>query len=183
MALDNRLRVIGGLWRGRKISFPDRIGLRPTADRMRETLFNWLREDIDSSRCLDLFAGSGALGFEAASRGALRVVMVDSDPVAVKSLAQIRQSLGAEQTEIIHADFSVYLQGTKELFDLVFIDPPFNRELIVPACKLLETGWLKPHARIYIETELVTLPQIPENWQVMKYAKAGHSHCFLLERL
>lgn len=184
MALDNRLRIIGGIWRGRKFDFPNRAGLRPTADRMRETLFNWLHWDIEGARCLDLFAGSGALGFEAASRGAGRVVMVDNDPVTVKALQHTCQLLEAGQMEIVRADFSVYLQGgTQEKFDLVFIDPPFNQGLITPTCQLLEQyARIMPHTRLYIEAEQAALPELPGNWQIIKSARAGQTHGYLLQK-
>ncbi|MGI9213659.1 MAG: 16S rRNA (guanine(966)-N(2))-methyltransferase RsmD [Methylococcaceae bacterium] len=182
--MDNRLRIIGGIWRGRKISFPDRQGLRPTSDRMRETLFNWLRLDMENSTCLDLFAGSGALGFEAASRGAARVIMVDSDAEAIKSLNHHRHILGADQIQVIQADCTHYLGRTEKMaFDLVFVDPPFNRNLVPAVCGLLESGWLKPHAKIYIETELSAQPAPTLGWRVLKSERMGLSRCFLLERV
>ncbi len=181
--MNNRLRIIGGLWRGRKIDFPDRPGLRPTSDRMRETLFNWLRLEVEHACCLDLFAGSGALGFEAASRGASRVVMIDSDPVALGALKQNIRLLGATQIDLIQADYSNYLrQHPREpVFDLVFLDPPFHKEMLQPACDLLAAGWLKNGARIYVETALPGLPSLPSRWQLLKTVRMGQSHCFLFQ--
>ena len=181
--MNNRLRIIGGHWRGRKIAFPDRQGLRPTPDRLRETLFNWLRLDVSHACCLDLFAGSGALGFEAASRGAARVVMVDVDSVVIKTLAAQVDRLGGSQIEVVQADYSRYLEKRPDTapFDVVFIDPPFHRQLVTPACQLLESGWLKPGARIYVETETPVLSAIPSGWHLLKSGRTGCSHGFLLE--
>ena len=184
MVLDNRLRIIGGKWRGRKISFPERDGLRPTPDRMRETLFNWLRDDLEGAFCLDLFSGSGALGFEAASRGARRVVMVEKDPVAYASMEANRDRFTSTETELVKADFAGFLQGKPEAFSLVFLDPPFSSEYLKLACELLESrDWLVPNARIYLESGQDKLPLVPSHWILLKTAKAGHSHGFLLERM
>lgn len=179
--MDNRLRIIAGIWRGRKIGFPDRHGLRPTSDRMRETLFNWLRLDVEHSTCLDLFAGSGALGFEAASRGAAQVVMVDSDAEAVASLNHHCSTFEANQIQVIQADYANYLRRTEKMaFDLVFVDPPFNQNLVSAACGLLADGWLKPQAKIYIETEQSAQPALASDWRVLKSERMGLSRCFLL---
>ena len=122
-----RLRIVGGEWRGRRLPVLDQPGLRPTPDRVRETLFNWLAPLITGARCLDLFAGSGALGFEAASRGAGRVVMIEKSANVVRVLRENRLLLDARQVEVIHADAGPWLAGQAEPFDLVFLDPPFCR--------------------------------------------------------
>ena len=125
-----RLRIVGGEWRGRRLSVLDQPGLRPTPDRVRETLFNWLAPLIKGAWCLDLFAGTGALGFEAASRGADRVVMIEKLANVVRVLHENRLLLDARQIEVIHADASPWLAGQAEPFNLVFLDPPFAEDLL-----------------------------------------------------
>lgn len=180
----NELRIIGGHWRGRKFRFPDAPGLRPTPDRVRETLFNWLRQDLQGLICLDLYAGSGALGLEAASRGAARVVQVEQNPEVCTVLEQNRALFGANQAEIVRLDVSRYLSGPATTFDIVFLDPPFHRGLIAPCCALLEkNGWLAPDARIYLETEARwTLDELPENWRIIRSKKTGEVGYHLCER-
>ena len=129
-----RLRIVGGEWRGRRLSVLDQPGLRPTPDRVRETLFNWLAPLIKGAWCLDLFAGTGALGFEAASRGADRVVMIEKLANVVRVLHENRLLLDARQIEVIHADASPWLAGQAEPFNLVFLDPPFAEDLLGPSC-------------------------------------------------
>ena len=124
----NSLRIIGGRYRRRILRFPDSEGLRPTPDRVRETLFNWLGQELDGERCLDLFAGSGALGFEAASRGAAHVVMVEQAPKVLAALQENAKMLrDPPGVEIIRGDALQYLASTKSKFDLIFLDPPFNK--------------------------------------------------------
>jgi 16S rRNA (guanine966-N2)-methyltransferase len=149
----NQVRIVGGCWRGRKLAFADLPGLRPTPDRVRETLFNWLAPVIEGSRCLDLFAGSGALGFEAASRGAAEVVLVEREPVAVKTLREQAQALKAEQLRIVQADALQYLQGAPRAFDIVLLDPPFGQELLVRTLAGLGPDWFAPQAWLYLEAE------------------------------
>ena len=127
--MQNKLSIIGGNWRSRKISFEDAEGLRPTPARVRETLFNWLQYDIIGSRCLDLYAGSGALSFEAASRGAKSVVQVENNPVACRCLKTNALALKAEQIKVVQMDAFRYLAGDAQAFDIVFVDPPFNLNL------------------------------------------------------
>ncbi|MGH8503642.1 MAG: 16S rRNA (guanine(966)-N(2))-methyltransferase RsmD [Gammaproteobacteria bacterium] len=170
-----RLRIIGGAWRGRRIEFPNLPDLRPTPDRVRETLFNWLQGIIEGSRCLDLFAGSGALGFEAASRGAACVVMIDRDPEVVQHLRRETDKLGARHIEIIMTDAQAYLAGAPTPFDIVFIDPPFGSNLLRPTTRALEDcRVLKPGARIYLETAAAagTLA-MPATWELLKSQTAG----------
>jgi len=177
-----RLRIIGGAWRGRRIDFPARPELRPTPARVRETLFNWLQGMIEGSRCLDLFAGSGALGFEAASRGANSVVMIDTDPQVVNYLRTQADSLGAAQIEIIMTEAQAYLASSPSPFDIVFLDPPFGSNLLAPLCYALDDrGLLKPGARIYRETPASAgVPAMPATWELLKSQKAGQVGYHLL---
>ncbi len=172
----NQLRIIGGEWRGRKLRFPDVEGLRPTTDRVRETLFNWLAPVIHGARCLDLFAGSGALGLEALSRGAATVSFVDSDRRAVQSLKENLTLLKEERGQVVPGDALTFLRTTPEQpFDLVFLDPPFRKELLQPCLELLcNGGWLSDKARLYIEVEQeLGEPPLPEGWEMVRSKKAG----------
>ncbi len=173
--MQNKLRIIGGEWRSRQLHFADLPGLRPTPARVRETLFNWLQADIIGKRCLDLYAGSGALGFEAASRGAKSVTQVENNAEACRSLKDNAVALAASQIKIVHMDVLRYLAGDSEAYDLVFLDPPFAKNLAVPSCQWLEEkGWLARHAKIYVETECKSdLTGLPENWQCLKSKIAG----------
>lgn len=179
----NTLRIIGGEWRGRKLRFADGEGLRPTTDRVRETLFNWLAPRIHGARCLDLFAGSGALGLEALSRGASEVVFVDTNPAAITALKENLALLKAENTEVIRGDGLNYLQGNSRQFDVVFLDPPFRRDLLQPALKLLaEQGWLAEGARLYLELESEeSLPELPAEWELLRSKEAGQVAYHLVE--
>jgi len=180
----NELRIIGGNWRSRRLRFPAAPGLRPTPDRVRETLFNWLRQDLEGLSCLDLYAGSGALGLEAASRGAVRVVQVEQDPEVCAAIERNCALLGANQVEVVQMDVSRFLAGTGTPFDLVFLDPPFHQGLIAPCGQLLEErGWLAPRARIYLEAESrLLLEGLPENWQILRSKQAGGVGYHLCER-
>ena len=172
-----RLRIIGGAWRGRRVAVTDEPALRPTPDRVRETLFNWVAPLIEGSRCLDLFAGSGALGFEAASRGASQVVMVERAASVFQALRTNREILDAERRiTIFHADALAWLRITPaEPFDLVFLDPPFKADLLAPSCLALQReGWLTPGARIYLETaSLQGFPALPTGWKLIRDRQAG----------
>jgi 16S rRNA (guanine966-N2)-methyltransferase len=181
----NKLRIIGGNWRSRCVSFADAPGLRPTPARVRETVFNWLRNDIIGRRCLDLYAGSGALGFEAASRGAKSVVQVENNALACRALKENALALAANQIKIVQMDVFHYLAGDAEPFDVVFIDPPFAMALAVKTCQWLEEkGWLSKHAKIYIEAEItLKLNGMPENWRQLKRKVAGVVGYHLFERL
>jgi len=172
----NQVRIIAGQWRGRKLSFPEAHGLRPTPDRIRETLFNWLAPLIPGACCLDLFAGSGALGFEAASRGAARVVMVDHNPDIVRALRLNQQLLCADVIEILEQEAGNYLSARSGQFDLVFLDPPFkDPTLLAKSMRMLtDSGSLKEGARIYLEIPAkAPEPLIPKCWAVEKQKKAG----------
>ena len=136
-AAANRVRIIGGAWRSRILRFPAREDLRPTPDRVRETLFNWLGQDLTGKTCLDLFAGSGALGFEAASRGAASVVMLERDAVAFRALQENARLLAAASVDLRRADALEYLRADGRRYDVVFIDPPFRSELLAEVLPLL----------------------------------------------
>jgi len=172
----NQLRIIAGLWRGRKLSFPDVEGLRPTGDRIRETLFNWLAPEIQGARCLDLFAGSGALGIEALSRGAAISVMVERD---AKAAAQLKANLGilnAEAGRIINADVLELLRkgNPDEPYHILFVDPPFQLNLWQAVIEALETGnWLADNATIYVESGREDEYSPPINWQLHRDKHAG----------
>ena len=148
----NELRVIGGRWRGRKLRFPAAEGLRPTPDRVRETLFNWLMPVIRDARCLDLFAGSGALGIEALSRGAAEVVFVERAPAVARHLRETLALLGAEGGSVVQGEAAAFLEGPAEPFDVVFLDPPFAEDPLPGVLRrLVAGGWLAPDARVYVE--------------------------------
>lgn len=175
MGRSGELRIIAGLCRGRKLPVPSQPGLRPTSDRVRETLFNWLQPVISGSRCLDLFAGSGAIGFEAASRGAQEVVMVERAPAVVRLLTANARTLGVETVRIEQADALRWLSGRGRSFDIVFLDPPFANGLLEPACvQLARNGWLAPGARIYLETSVQNgFPAFPPDWRLVRDKVAG----------
>lgn len=177
------VRIIGGQWRSRKISFPDVQQLRPTPDRVRVTLFNWLMPLISGARCLDVFAGSGVLGMEALSRGAASAVLVEQEPAIATNLREQLKLLNATQAHVVVSDALTYLRHCSEQFDIVFLDPPYNSELLLPACELLEQrGLLRPDARIYLETrDAAVLAQLPGNWRVLRSKRAGQVSFHLLQ--
>ena len=180
-----QLRIIGGRWRSRKLEFPAQQDLRPTPDRIRETLFNWLRDVIYGARCLDLFAGSGALGFEAFSRGAASVVMVDSDPIVIQHLRTNAATLGAKELRIIHASSAGFIRNPATVpFDIVFLDPPFRHNLLAECCEDLESNdWLTHNAFIYIEMPAQqALPDVPPNWGFIRSKQAGQVGYHLVQR-
>lgn len=171
----NQVRIIGGTWRGRKLHFPDAPGLRPTPDRVRETVFNWLQGETAGRRCLDLFAGSGALGLEALSRGASEVVFVESDARAARAVAETLQVLDCARGKVVRTDASTFLAGPPEPFDLVFLDPPYAERALPRACEALEAGgWLKPGALVYLEDRAGEgEPALPAGWELLKSKRAG----------
>ena len=175
----NRVRIIGGAWRSRLIAFPSRPDLRPTPDRVRETLFNWLGQDLTGKACLDLFAGSGALGFEAASRGATRVVMVERDPVVMRALLASRAALDAAAVDIKRADALEFLRAGRDVYDVVFVDPPYRSDLWPQVAPLLPRH-LAPEALVYLERagRGDALP----GWAVWKQGRAGQVTYQLLKR-
>jgi 16S rRNA (guanine966-N2)-methyltransferase len=172
----NQLRIIGGKWRGRKLQFPSVAGLRPTGDRIRETLFNWLAPCLPGARCLDLFAGSGALGLEALSRGAEQVVLLDSDSDVVAQLRQHCTTLQASNALVCRAEALNWLSSSTEprQFDIVFLDPPFQAELAERAANALEqTGRLADDALIYVEIARDQQFRAPPSWEPLKHKQAG----------
>lgn len=180
----NELRIIGGRWRGRRVRFPPLEALRPTPDRVRETLFNWLQPVIAGSRCLDLYAGSGALGLEALSRGAARVVFVDHEAQAIEHLQTTLSLLKAEGAAPTLAEARRYLEAPAEAFDVVFLDPPFVDETLPTICALLESrGWLSPSALIYIERPAREgSPTLPDGWVLHRTGHAGEVGYHLARR-
>jgi 16S rRNA (guanine966-N2)-methyltransferase len=169
------LRIIGGSWRGRKLRFPASAAIRPTPDRVRETLFNWLGAATRGARCLDLFAGSGALGLEALSRGAAHVTFVEVNEAAARALGARLAEWQATDARVERADALRYLAGAAQACDIVFLDPPFASQLLARAAALLEERhWLADGARIYVECAARQgLPPLPQSWQPLKAKQAG----------
>jgi len=169
------LRIIGGQWRGRKLTFPAVDGLRPTGDRIRETLFNWLAPFLPGAHCLDLFAGSGALGFEALSRGADEALLLERDPSAAAQLRENLKTLKTTAGEVIQADSIEWLNTAPATpFDVVFVDPPFQHNLWqVSIDRLAEGGWLTPDAAVYIESEPDIPIIVPEHWHLHRDKTSG----------
>ena len=181
----NTVRIIAGQWRGRKLPVANISGLRPTGDRIRETLFNWLEPEIGGARCLDLFTGSGALALEALSRGAAAVIAVDSHKDAVGSLRELQKLLSAEGLQLIHSDAQSWLAAHREeQFDIVFLDPPFQLGLLSETAQLLEqANCLATEALIYIERDIdQATAELPSNWQPYREKTAGKVHYALYRR-
>jgi 16S rRNA (guanine966-N2)-methyltransferase len=181
VAKNNQVRIIGGAWRSRRITFPDHQGLRPSADRVRETLFNWLGQDLGGQSCLDLFAGSGALGFEALSRGAASVVMVESSSRVCDALRRNAELLGAKNMRLLCADALEFATAAAAdaaaRFDVVFLDPPFRSNLLEQALPRI-VPLLEPGARVYIESAAAFAPA--GGWRVLKQGHAGQVHYTLV---
>ena len=174
------LRIIGGEWRRRVLRFPEAEGLRPTPDRVRETLFNWLGQDCSGMTCLDLFAGSGALGFEAASRGAEKVLMVESAPKVAEALQTNARLLAAEdRVEVLRQDAVKFASSTPLRFDLVFLDPPYRQGWIEQISPLLPR-LLHPEGLVYVEAE-APLEACGE-WRTVKHGKAGQVYFHLMQQ-
>jgi 16S rRNA (guanine966-N2)-methyltransferase len=186
----NTLRIIAGKWRSRKLTFPDAEGLRPTADRVRETLFNWLQNYISQESCLDLFAGSGACGIEALSRDARHVTFIDSSAAALAAIRSNLEMLGADNTTVHRQDALNWLQSAArdpalaERYGIAFVDPPFAAGLLESACQQLEDSQvLKPQALIYVESGTgLARVKLPKNWQVLKSSQAGAVSFCLCQR-
>ncbi|MBX3708175.1 MAG: 16S rRNA (guanine(966)-N(2))-methyltransferase RsmD [Gammaproteobacteria bacterium] len=178
------VRIIAGKWRGRKLKVLDRDHLRPTPDRVRETLFNWLAPKIGGARCLDLFAGSGALGFEALSRGAAYVEMVDHSADVIHLLQEELAQFKADNASVYRANIPKQLQTTTQPFDIVFLDPPYQANLLQPCCDYLEEhGYLAAFSYIYLEAwELIKDNDLPSNWRVLKSQTAGQVNYHLAIR-
>ena len=172
------VRIIGGEWRGRKLHFPPSAGLRPTPDRVRETVFNWLQFELAGARCLDLFAGSGALGFEALSRGAVEVVFVERDALAARAIREMLAQLHCVRGRVEQTDALAWLErgpSDSKPFDVVFLDPPYDEAwLPVLAEKLERGGWLTPGAWIYLEDSAARgEPPLPAGWTLLRSKRAG----------
>jgi 16S rRNA (guanine966-N2)-methyltransferase len=174
-----KIRIIAGKWRGRKLSVIDAPGLRPTPDRVRETLFNWIQQEIVGARCLDLFAGTGALAFEALSRGASEVIMIESNPKAFELLNQHAEILGSENHTIQLADAMSWLRQGGKGFDIIFLDPPFEQGYIEQCCALIkEESLLNANGLVYIESEENI--SLPDGWITKKQKKAGQVQLMLV---
>ena len=177
----HRVRIVGGRWRGMHIDFPAIEAIRPSPDRVRETLFNWLQTQIIGTRCLDLFAGSGALGIEALSRGAAEVTFVDREPQIGRHLKQTLQRLGASGATVEVDEASRFLDRPAQPFDVVFLDPPFASTLLSTVLAKLAQGWLAPEAHIYVECPAeMPLPALPSGWSVYRSKQAGQVGYHLL---
>jgi 16S rRNA (guanine966-N2)-methyltransferase len=175
------LRIIGGTWRGRKLRFAAGADIRPTPDRVRETLFNWLGPRVAGARCLDLFAGSGALGLEALSRGAAQVTFVEQDARAARELAGRLLEWQAQGGHVARADALRFLAGPAGAYGVVFLDPPFASDLLARAAAALAVhGWLAPGALIYVEAGARdALPPLPPEWRLLKAKQAGEVGYYL----
>ena len=178
-----KVRIIGGLWRSRQLRFTSTNGLRPTPDRVRETLFNWLSPHINGIKCLDLFAGSGSLGFEAVSRGASSITMVDCSISVIKDLRENASQLGCSAV-ILKKRAMNYLQTTEDTFQLIFIDPPYQQSLSNPILKELEeNNRLENNGYVYLEIHHHDKESRPgENWSIIREISCGTVHGFLLQR-
>lgn len=174
----NQIRINAGVWRSRLLKFPDAEGLRPTPERVRQTVFNWLGQDITGKNCLDLFAGTGAFGFEALSRNAKSVVMIEKAATAFKSLLQNRTLLKAQNCQIHHVDALQFLSQNTQQFDIVFCDPPYNKDWLNKLLPLLNEH-LAIDGVVYIESEFEVLSN--DIWQVIKQNKAGSVYYHLLK--
>jgi 16S rRNA (guanine966-N2)-methyltransferase len=178
----NSLRIIGGGWRGRRVNFPDSPGLRPTPDRVRETVFNWLQFSLAGARCLDLFAGSGALGLEALSRGAREVVFVDEAAAVAQSLREELLRLdGTARAQVMQMRAARFLGQPGEPFDVIFLDPPFAANALAEPVALIEAGgWVKPGGWVYLESARQSgAPILPAGWELVKSKSAGEVGYYL----
>jgi 16S rRNA (guanine966-N2)-methyltransferase len=177
--MSGSVRIIGGEFRRRLLKFPDATGLRPTPDRVRETLFNWLGQDLSGLACLDLFAGSGALGFEAASRGAAKAVLVERDAKVAAALRENAKILGAGALEVVSADALQFASATAQRFDVVFLDPPYGQGLLERVTPML-SRLVKDDALVYAEAEK-PLSALGD-WAVIRHGRAGQVCYHLLSQ-
>ena len=179
-----QIRIIGGQWRGRKLPVPESPGLRPTTDRVRETLFNWLAPSIVDASCLDCFAGSGALGLEALSRYAASATLLEMERGVAQQLQKNLATLKASNAKVVNTNTLAFLAQAGAPHDIVFVDPPFRKGLLEETLKLLENnGWLSDEALIYIESEVENgLPPVPMNWHVYREKVAGQVAYRLYQR-
>jgi 16S rRNA (guanine966-N2)-methyltransferase len=178
----NTVRINAGEWRSRLIKFPDATGLRPTPERVRQTVFNWLGQELTGQTCLDLFAGTGVMGFEALSRGASSVTLVEKSMPAYKAMLENKQLLKAEQAQVLHQDAMLFLNANQQKFNLIFLDPPYNQQWLPKVLPLL-LQHLKPDGFVYAEAEyaLDENAEFAAGWQVVKQSKAGNVFYHLLK--
>ncbi len=182
-ASSGNIRIIAGKYRGRKLPVLMADGLRPTTDRVKETLFNWLMPYIHGANCLDCFAGAGSLGFEALSRGAAKVTLIELNKAAAKQLLANKQLLKSDNIVVNNGNALNFLKApTLNKFNLVFIDPPFRQNLISQTCELLENSWLAEQALIYVEMEAEGEQLLPSNWLLLKEKIAGQVAYRLYQR-
>lgn len=172
-----KIRIIGGQWRSRLLQFSDDRLLRPTPDHVRETLFNWLGQDLTGKTCLDLFAGSGALGFEAASRGAKQVTMIEQNVKTARNLHNAIEKLAASQVKLEHTDARTFLKSSSERYDIIFVDPPYQSELLTEVLPLLSAR-LGENGVVYAESSDKLL--LDNTWSIWKQGRASHVHYSLL---
>ncbi len=172
------MRISGGEWRSRLLRFPDAPGLRPTPDRVRQTVFNWLGQDLHGLHCLDLFAGTGVMGFEALSRGAKSLVLVEKSTIAYKALLENQQSLQADKARVFNLDALVFLEQSQDLFNVIFVDPPYNQGWLD---KLLPNlgAHVALNGMVYVEAEYALADTL--QWQIVKHGKAGNVFYHLLK--
>lgn len=182
-AASGRIRIIGGSLRNSRLEVPELPGLRPTPERVRETLFNWLAPVLDGARCLDLCAGTGALGIEALSRGATSVQFVERDAQAAQALRANLARLKAAGGQVAMLEAQAFLHGTAQAYDLVFLDPPFALALWPALARQLEQGgWLAERGWIYVESPRGQAPALPPNWQLHREGHAGEVRFALYRR-
>lgn len=179
-AISNKVRIGGGEWRSRLLSFPNAPGLRPTPDRVRQTVFNWLGQELHGLTCLDLFSGTGVMGFEALSRGAKQVVMVEKYIPAYKTLIENKKLLNADAAQILDMDAMQFLANNKQLFDIIFLDPPYSQGWLPKLLPQLQQ-LLVPEGLLYVEAEFSV--KDGGGWQVLKHGKAGNVFYHLLKSL
>ena len=180
----NTVRINAGEWRSRLIKFPDATGLRPTPERVRQTVFNWLGQELTGQTCLDLFAGTGVMGFEALSRGAASATLVEKSMPAYKAMLENKQLLKAEQAQVLHQDAMVFLNTNQQKFNLIFLDPPYNQQWLPKVLPLL-LQHLKSDGFVYAEAEyaLDENAEFVAGWQVVKQSKAGNVFYHLLKSI
>jgi 16S rRNA (guanine966-N2)-methyltransferase len=168
-----KLRIVAGSLRGSRLAVPSTAGLRPTGDRVRETLFNWLAPIVEGARCVDLFAGTGALGIEAISRGAAACTFVESDRMLARLLAENIARLKVDNARVVETDAIGWLGGAPQPFDIAFVDPPFGANLWIETLRRLENGWLAADAWIYVESPVDATIAVPETWRPHREGHAG----------
>jgi len=178
----NTVRIKEGEWRSRLIKFPDATGLRPTPERVRQTVFNWLGQELTGQTCLDLFAGTGVMGFEALSRGASSVTLVEKSMPAYKALLVNKQLLKAEQAQVLDQDAMLFIKTNQQKFNLIFLDPPYNQQWLPKVLPLLASH-LSADGFIYAEAEYAIddNADFAKGWQVVKQSKAGNVFYHLLK--